>query len=181
LIEPEELSGYARELHDAATDDDWSSRHVARAFAAAPELLEMYLTRFYYPWHTNTGDAAAHARLTPRLKELVRLRIATVNGCRTCAAARLASDTVAEYEAAGIDSYVTSSDYSAAEKAAVRVAELMAVAHDRIDEVEIAGLREHFDDAQILELLMMAGQYIGFGRMLSVLQLETVACPLPVS
>jgi hypothetical protein len=27
--------------------------------------------------------------------------------------------------------------------------------------------------------MMMAGQYIGFGRMLAILQLETVTCPLP--
>jgi alkylhydroperoxidase family enzyme len=179
LAEPDQLSGYVRDLHDGAPEDDWSSRHVARAFAAAPDLLESYLTRFYYTWHTNTGDAAEHARLTPRLKELVRLRIATLNGCRTCAAARLASDTVPEAQAMGIDAYESSRDYSPAEQAAIRIAELLAVAHDQIDETDIAGLREHFDDAEILELLMMAGQYIGFGRMLAVLQLETVACPLP--
>jgi alkylhydroperoxidase family enzyme len=179
LAEPDQLSGYVRDLHDGAAQDDWSSRHVARAFAAAPELLEMYLTRFYYPWHTNTADAADHARLTPRLKELVRLRIATLNGCRTCAAARLASDTVSEPEARSVDAYMSSAAYSAAEQAAIRIAEMLAVAHDQIDETDIAALREHFDDAEILELLMMAGQYIGFGRMLSVLQLETVACPLP--
>jgi hypothetical protein len=27
----------------------------------------------------------------------------------------------------------------------------------------------------------MAGQYIGFGRLLAILQLETVACPLPAA
>jgi hypothetical protein len=27
--------------------------------------------------------------------------------------------------------------------------------------------------------MMMAGQYIGFGRTLAILQLETVACPIP--
>ena len=179
LTEPDELRGYLRELHDNAAESDWSSKHVARAFAATPELIEMYLTGFYYPWHTNTGDAAGASRLSPRLKELVRLRIATLNGCQTCAAARLAPDTVAETEATGIDDYASSGDYSPEEKAAVRVAEMLALQHDRIDADEIAALREHFDDAQVLELLMMAGQYIGFGRVLAVLQLETVACPLP--
>ena len=56
---------------------------------------------------------------------------------------------------------------------------MLALQHDQIGDADIATLREHFDDAQILELAMMAGQYIGFGRMLAVLQLETVACPLP--
>src|SRR6185295_11164283 len=92
LTEPEQLPGYLRDLHDGAAEADWSTRHVARVFAAAPELLETYLTRFYYPWHSNAEDAAGVARLTPRLKELVRLRIATLNGCQTCKAARLAAD-----------------------------------------------------------------------------------------
>ena len=105
LAEPEQLSGYLSELHDGALDRDWSSRHVARAFAPAPELLEMYLTGFYYPWHTSTGEAEAVARLSPRLKELVRLRIATLNGCKTCKAARLAPDYIPEDQALAIDCY----------------------------------------------------------------------------
>ncbi|UGS37372.1 carboxymuconolactone decarboxylase family protein [Capillimicrobium parvum] len=181
LTAPDELDGYLRELHESVPDEDWSSRHVARAFAPAPELLEMYLTRFYYPWHTSSGDAEPFARLSARQKELVRLRIATLNGCRTCKAARLAVDSVDEAEAIGIDGYEGSDAYSPAEKAAVAFAERLALEHHDIDDRDIAALREHFDDAQILELMMMAGQYIGFGRMLAVLSLETTACPLPRS
>ena len=33
-------------------------------------------------------------------------------------------------------------------------------------------MRAEFSDAQILELGMMTGQYIGFGRLLKVLDLE---------
>jgi alkylhydroperoxidase family enzyme len=179
LTEPDALAGYLHDLHDDASDEDWSTRHVARAFAAAPRLLEMYLTGFYYPWHSNAEEAAEVARLSPRLKELVRLRIATLNGCQTCKAARLAADSIPEDQAIGIDAYDGSSDYTPAEKAAVRFAEQMAVDHHSIGDAEVAALREHFDDGAILELMMMAGQYIGFGRVLAILQLETVACPLP--
>jgi alkylhydroperoxidase family enzyme len=181
LPDPSELPAYLRDLHDGASEADWSTRHVARAFSPAPELLETYLTGFYYPWHTNTDQADGTARLSPRVKELVRLRIATLNGCKTCKAARLAPDTVPEPQAAGIDEYDESRDYSPAEKTAVAFAELLAVDHHSIDDADILALRDHFDDAQILELMMMAGQYIGFGRMLAVLQLETVACPLPAT
>jgi len=181
LAEPDELAGYLRDLHDGASDEDWSTRHVARVFAAAPELLEMYLTGFYYPWHSNAEGAAGVARLSPRLKELVRLRIATLNGCQTCKAARLAADSIPEDQALGIDAYDASDAYTPAEKAAVRFAEQMAVDHHAIGDAEMVALREHFDDAEILELMMMAGQYIGFGRMLAILELETVACPLPAA
>ena len=179
LPEPEELSGYLRTLHDDAADRDWSTRHVARAFAPAPELLQSYLTGFYYPWHSNAESAEGVARLTPRIKELMRLRIATLNGCQTCKAARLSAETIPEPQATGIDDYASSAHYEPAEKAAVRFAEMLATRHFEIDDEEILALREHFDDAEILELMMMAGQYIGFGRMLAVLQLETVSCPLP--
>jgi len=38
--------------------------------------------------------------------------------------------------------------------------------------------RQTFGDEGFLELAMMTGQFIGFGRMLAILQLETVACPI---
>lgn len=176
LTEPEALDPFLQQLHDDVREDDWSTRHVARVFAPAPELLRDYLEGFYYPWHTNQTPAA---RLPARLKELVRLRIATLNGCQTCLAARLAPDTIPEEQAQAVDDYENSSDYSEPEKTAVRFAERLAVEHHDIGDDEIAALREHFDQAQILELMMMAGQYIGFGRVLAALQLEIVACPVP--
>jgi alkylhydroperoxidase family enzyme len=180
LAEETELGGYLRELHDGAEERDWATRHVARAFDAHPEFLEQYLA-FYYPWHSNAEEAADAARLTPRLKELVRLRIAILNGCRTCQSARLAQESVPEDHAVGIwdEDFAASTDYSPAELAAVTFAERMAVDHHGIGDADIEALREHFDDAEILELMMMAGQYIGFGRTLAILQLESVECPLP--
>ena len=38
--------------------------------------------------------------------------------------------------------------------------------------------RAFSQNPQLLELMMMAGQYIGFGRMLAILQLEEVSCPI---
>jgi alkylhydroperoxidase family enzyme len=180
LAEENDLDGFLKEMHDGAAEGDWSTRHVARAFDAHPEFLEQYLA-FYYPWHSNAEEAEDAARLTPRTKELMRLRIAKLNGCETCAAARLAADTVPEDQAVGVweGEFRGDPSYSPAEQAAVEFAERMAVDHHSIGDADIAALREHYDDAQILELMMMAGQYIGFGRMLAILQLETVACPLP--
>lgn len=180
LAEETELDGFVKELHDGAEQGDWATQHVARVFSAHPEFLEQYLT-FYYPWHSNAEAAEESARLTSRLKELVRLRIAILNGCVTCQSARLAPATVPEEQATGIwaDDFAANPEYSPAERAAVEFAERMAVDHHGIGDADVVALREHFDDAEILELMMMAGQYIGFGRCLAILQLETVACPLP--
>ena len=61
--------------------------------------------------------------------------------------------------------------YSDRERLAIEYAEKMAVDHHEIDEVFFARLKTQFDDAEILELGMMIGQYIGFGRLLKVLDL----------
>jgi alkylhydroperoxidase family enzyme len=180
LAEENEIDGFLKELHDGADEDDWATRRVARVFDSHPEFLEQYL-RFYYPWHTNVDEADGAARLTPRMKELVRLRIAVLNGCKTCQAARLAADTIPEDQATGIwaDDFAANPEYTPAERAAVEFAERMAAEHHDIGDADLEALHEHFDDAEILELMMMAGQYIGFGRTLAILQLETVSCPIP--
>ena len=173
LAEPEQLPPYLKTLHEGAKAGDWSTRHVARAFASHPDLLERYLA-FYYPFHGNVGVGL----LEPRLKELVRLRIATLNGCRTCKAARLDPDHVSEREAAsGVDA-PDKEGFNPRESAALDLAEAMAVDHFSIDDDKIRALRKHFSEAELLELLMMAGQYVGFGRMLAILQLEETVCPI---
>lgn len=75
LAEENELEGFVKEMHDGADEGDWATQRVARVFDAHPEFIEQYLA-FYYPWHSNVEEAEAAARLTPRMKELVRLRIA---------------------------------------------------------------------------------------------------------
>jgi alkylhydroperoxidase family enzyme len=171
LIEPEHLPPYMKMIHDATPADNWLGRHFARAFGANPELVEAYQA-FYYPWHTG-----AAGRLDPRLKELVRLRIATLNGCALCKATRMAPDTVTEDEAArGVDQGGTS--FSAKEQAAIWFAEKMAVEHHAISDADVERMRALFSDAEFLELTMMTGQYIGFGRVLALLQLEVAMCPI---
>jgi alkylhydroperoxidase family enzyme len=61
---------------------------------------------------------------------------------------------------------------------ALEYAEKMAVDHHAVDDAFFERLREQFDDAEILELGMMAGQYIGFGRLLKVLDLTPRTCPI---
>jgi hypothetical protein len=64
------------------------------------------------------------------------------------------------------------------ECAALKLAETMAVDHFAVDDRMVRGLRQHFSQGELLELMMMIGQYIGFGRMLAILQLEETACPI---
>jgi hypothetical protein len=54
LPEVSSLTPYLQSLHDGARPKDWSTRHVARAFADNSDLLEKYLD-FYYPYHSDAG------------------------------------------------------------------------------------------------------------------------------
>ena len=172
LIEPDALPPYLKAIHDATPADNDLGRNFARVFGPHPDLVKAY-QGFYYPWHTG-GEGL----LEPRLKELIRLRIATLNGCVLCKSVRMAPEVVSEDEAAaGVDD-ADAAGFTARERAAIHFAEKMAVDHHNIDDDDVAAMRRHFSDAEFLELSMMAGQYIGFGRVLAMLQLEVASCPI---
>jgi alkylhydroperoxidase family enzyme len=67
--------------------------------------------------------------------------------------------------------------FSPREAVAVEFAERLATDHHNIDDEFFDRLREEFTEPEILELGMMAGQYIGFGRLLMVLDLTPKFCP----
>jgi len=45
-----------------------------------------------------------------------------------------------------------------------------------LDDGFFGRMRSHFSDAEIVEIGMAVGQYVGFGRLLMVLDLERTAC-----
>jgi alkylhydroperoxidase family enzyme len=65
--------------------------------------------------------------------------------------------------------------FSPRERLAIRFAEKMALDHRAIDDTFVAELRREFSDAEIVELGMMIGQYIGFGRLLVALGVDREA------
>jgi len=62
--------------------------------------------------------------------------------------------------------------FTAREKLALRFAEALAVNHQQIDEAFFGALRQEFSPAEIIELGMVTGIFIGYGRLLAVLDLE---------
>ncbi|WP_324262038.1 carboxymuconolactone decarboxylase family protein [Altererythrobacter sp. H2] len=114
------------------------------------------------------GALKLNRSLPDRLVELVRLRIAFFNQCRSCMAIRY-SDAVAD----GVDEALVCSlerpqeatNLSPAEKVAIRYGELMATDHLAIDDALHAELRAHFSEAEIVELGMTCAFFVGFGRL----------------
>ena len=64
------------------------------------------------------------------------------------------------------------------EALAVRYAENLAQDFHSLDSAFMAELREHFSEAETVELGMMIGQYLSFGRLLGVHGLNKAACEI---
>src|SRR5262245_45950819 len=90
--------------------------------------------------------AGPTATLPRRLAELVRLRIAFFNQCRTCMSLRYAPTEVSEDLVCSLERPEESKDLSAGEKVAIRFAELMATDHLSIDEALFNQLRTYYSE-----------------------------------
>ena len=77
-----------------------------------------------------------------------------------------------------LDDPAKTDGFSGRERMALEYAEKLAVDHHRIDDAFFDRLRAEFDDPELLELGMMIGQYIGFGRLLKILELEPRYCAI---
>lgn len=106
-----------------------------------------------------------HGVLEPRLRELVRLRIAAHTQCQACQVARK-NDEVDALDLAALTCRSTDSEhFSPSEREALRYAELFAADPHAITEADFAGLAQHFDTPQIVELQMFCALMLAGGRM----------------
>jgi AhpD family alkylhydroperoxidase len=115
-----------------------------------------------------TAALRADGTLPPRLLELVRLRIAFFNQCRSCIAVRYQSaidDGLDEDAVCSLERPAEAENLSAAERSALRFAELFATNHLAIDDVVYDELREHFNEDQLVELGMHCAVALGVGRL----------------
>ncbi len=60
----------------------------------------------------------------------------------------------------------------------MRWAEILASDFQQADDAFMAELRAHFSDAEVVELGMMIGQYVSFGRLLVMLDLHKGVCEI---
>lgn len=155
--------------------DQWDARLVAAIQPDNLTDLEQGLTRYFAHCPEQAlglmgfGGALKRNRTLPeRLVELVRLRVAFFNQCRSCMAIRYSdavADGVTEGLVCSLERPQEAENLSAAEKAAIRYGELMATDHLAIDDTVYADLRQHFTEAQIVELGMTVAFFVGFGRL----------------
>jgi AhpD family alkylhydroperoxidase len=117
------------------------------------------------------GMALRASRTLPeRLYELVRLRIAFHNQCRSCMAIRYRNavdDGLDEPLVCSLEKPMDAPDLTATEKAALDYADRFATDHLSIDDATYDGLREHFNEGQLVELGSWIAFCVGFGRLMA--------------
>jgi alkylhydroperoxidase family enzyme len=133
------------------------SAQAASIFGHRPEMMEAF--------GTLEASILRGGTLPARLKELVRLRIAFHNQCRTCMAMRYAADELDEQTVCSLERPAEAPDLTARERAALDYADVMSIDHHAVDDATFDRLRDHFDEGEIVELGMVCGLCIGFGRL----------------
>lgn len=147
----------AMSLADEATPLE---QGLLRMMANAPEFAKAMVV---------FGASLFKARTLPRrLVELVRLRVAFHNQCRSCMAIRYQSaidDGLTEGMVCSLERPHEASDLTEAEKAAIAYADVSSVNHFSIDDSTFNELRRYFSEAEIVELGMFIAFFIGYGRL----------------
>jgi AhpD family alkylhydroperoxidase len=106
--------------------------------------------------------------LSDRLVELVRLRIAFHNQCRSCMAVRYRDadgNGIDEGLVCSLERPMEAPNLLDSERAALAFADLFATDHLAIDASTYDGLRRHFTEAQIVELGLNCVMFVGIGRL----------------
>jgi AhpD family alkylhydroperoxidase len=127
------------------------------------------------------NDAVFASRLDWRLHELLRMRIAIINGCQTCLTWRTPEAIAAgvtEELLAGVADWRTSADYTPSEKVGLEFTELFCGDSVAISDDLMGRLEAHFDAGEIVELTLVIGKYLSQGRFMQVLGLDQ-ACVVP--
>lgn len=115
-------------------------------------------------------------------REVARMRIAQLNACGACATFRAPSvleSGLSEDLYDHVHEAATYPGYTNRQRLAVEYAERMATDHRAIDEEMFARLRGEFSDSEVLDLTMCIAVYLGLGRALEVLGIDS-SCPIDI-
>lgn len=113
-------------------------------------------------WVRLLAELQERSILDERLRELVRLRVASYTQCRTCQTGRK-SDQVSEDDIAGLSA--DDPRFSPAEQAGLRYADAFSIDHTSIDDDSYRDLGEHFSLEEVVELQMFVAMMHAGGRL----------------
>ena len=166
-MQPDDMPDELRQVRDTL-DQLTGEPTFVDVFAQAPELLDFVMGKFY-------GEIFFGGRVDERYKQLARLRLSQIHGCRTCNKQNVPGAIAAGFSEAQVDAMAspTAELFTEAELAVLEYAEQMALTnHDgRMDDALYQRLSAHFDDAEICERGTVMGVIGGMAKLSFVLNL----------
>jgi uncharacterized peroxidase-related enzyme len=155
------------EIYDRYMRTRGNVPNMFRTMAHRPEIFETMIAHFEAILHTGT--------LPLRLKELVIVRTSQLNRCEYCLGSHTRIALRLGWSCEQLENlthYADRRDFTAAEKAALRLAEQMTLDASHISDEEFEALREYFDEGEIVELMAAIGLFNYFNRFNNALQIE---------
>lgn len=137
-------------------------------FAQAPETLEFVMQQFYM-------KVFFGGQVAQRYKQLARLKLSLIHGCRTCNKQNVPGALEAGFTPAQIEALIDGrlEGFSAADKAVIAYAEQVALSNmdGQMTPALFAALRAHFSEAELLELGTAMAVISGMAKLSFVLDL----------
>ena len=121
------------------------------------------------------NDVVALSTLQPRMHELVRYRIAHINGCTRCKAYRSPEGIAAGVTEDLLDNVVgwrSSPHFTDVERLCLDYAERFCTEPTSITDDDSDALRRYLGDGGLVDLAICISKYLAIGRLISVLDLD---------
>lgn len=162
-----EVSSDLAALYDRVFSQRGNVPNMFRTMAHRPEIFSTMMAHFAAVLNTGT--------VPTKLKELIIVRTSQVNETPYCLAShtRIARGLGwSEEQLASLDKWPDRGDFTAAEKAALRLAETVTRDAHTVSDEQFAELRAHFSEGEIVELLCSIGLFNYFNRFNDALRME---------
>ena len=141
--------------------------NMFRTMAHRPEIFSTMMAHFSAVLNTGT--------VSTKLKELIIVRTSQINETPYC----LASHTIlarglgwSDDQLSNLASWSSREDFTAAEKAALRLAETVTRDANALPDEQFAELQSFYSDGEIVELLCSIGLFNYFNRFNNALRME---------
>jgi uncharacterized peroxidase-related enzyme len=179
-LERSQLSAETATLYDKAFAQRGNVPNMFRVMAHRPEIFATMQAHFAAVLNTGT--------VSTRLKELIIVRTSQVNETPYCLAshtrlARILGWT--EEQLTHLAEWRDRTDFTPAEKAAVRLAETVTRDAHAVSDEQFAELRSFYSEGEIVELMCAIGLFNYFNRFNDALKMEPTkpgegGCAAPV-
>ncbi len=161
------------EIYDRYMRQRGNVPNMFRTVAHRPEIFETMIAHFEAILNTGT--------LSTKLKELAIVRTSQLNHCEYCLASHTRICKKLGWSGDQLEhlaDYEIRSDFTAAEKAALRLVEQMTANERPLSDEEFQGLRQHYSEGEIIELMAAIGLFNYFNRFNNLLEMELTTTPV---